>query len=285
MATSTLESAGRSFKVGQHQAFLREEGQGEPVVCMHGVPASSFLYRKMLPLLAQKGYRALAFDLLGMGLSDKPKDFDYSWTHLGKWCSQAIEALALQKYHLILHDIGGPLACEMIGHHPERVRSVTLLNTPIANLGSFKMPFPMFFFEQRGLGEMFLAGTVPFLFRFLMHWRGIHKKESFHLKDAQAYIQLLNHRDKGRSFLKIMRSFEATPAKEEQYIQALKNLAVPIQIVWGVNDPGLTLAKHGTPLQKSLGLEGITQLPGSHFLQEDYPEEIVEATIRMIQNP
>lgn len=55
-----------------------DEGDGPPVVCLHGVPASSFLYRKVVPELAARGLRGLAFDLPGLGLAERPQDFDYS---------------------------------------------------------------------------------------------------------------------------------------------------------------------------------------------------------------
>ncbi|MEO1655415.1 MAG: alpha/beta fold hydrolase [Bacteroidota bacterium] len=277
------QQGGRFFKVGDHRAFLREEGPGEAVVCVHGVPSSSYLYRKMIPLLARQGYRGLSFDLIGMGLSDKPGDFDYSWTGLGKWSAQAIEALEIEKYHLIIHDIGGPVGVEMLGHHPEKILSVTILNTLLVNLGSFSKPFPMYFFEKKGIGEAFLATTLPLFFQKLMHWRGIHQNKSFTRDDARTYVQLLNHGDKGKAFLQIMRSFEARAAKEKQYLDTLRGLQVPIQIIWGVNDPGLTTSQYGYPLQKALGLDQITELPGSHFLQEDYAEEIVGQVLGMIR--
>ena len=56
------------------RSFVREQGDGDPVVLMHGVPVSSFLYRKVLPLLAERGLRGVAFDLPGLGLAEKPEE-------------------------------------------------------------------------------------------------------------------------------------------------------------------------------------------------------------------
>src|SRR6266511_775175 len=56
-------AAGREFEAGGVRSFVREQGEGDPVVLMHGVPVSSFLYRKVLPLLAERGLKGVAFDL------------------------------------------------------------------------------------------------------------------------------------------------------------------------------------------------------------------------------
>jgi haloalkane dehalogenase len=55
--------ASREFEAGGIRGFVREQGDGDPVVLMHGIPVSSFLYRKVLPLLAERGLRGVAFDL------------------------------------------------------------------------------------------------------------------------------------------------------------------------------------------------------------------------------
>ena len=281
-AVRSHADSGKWVEVNGQQAFVFEKGEGVPVVCLHGVPASSFLYRKIIPLLAEMGYRGIAPDLLGMGLSAKPKDADYSWTSLGNWCGQLLDELGLKQYHLVIHDIGGPIGCELIANAPERVLSVTILNTPIANLATFKKPFPMFFFEQAFIGEVFLQTTVPFLFRFLMHLRGVYNNRVFGLPEARAYLYFLKREDKGASFLKIMRSFEANADKEKLYLDALRALDVPKQMIWGIHDKGLTLEKYGVPLQKALRLDKICEVQGSHFIQEDCAPAISDQILALI---
>ena len=102
-------SAGREFGAAGVRSFVREEGDGEPVVCLHGVPASSFLYRKVLPELANRGLRGVAFDLPGLGLAQRPPEFDYTWTGLGRFCAAAVDALELDRFELLVHDIGVPV--------------------------------------------------------------------------------------------------------------------------------------------------------------------------------
>jgi pimeloyl-ACP methyl ester carboxylesterase len=71
---SEHRAAGRRFEAAGISSFVREAGPpgGEPVVCLHGVPASCFPYRKVLRELAARGLRGIAFDLPGLGLADRP---------------------------------------------------------------------------------------------------------------------------------------------------------------------------------------------------------------------
>jgi haloalkane dehalogenase len=122
---------GREFTAAGVRSFVREEGAGEAVVCVHGIPASSFLYRKLLPVLAERGLRGIAFDLPGLGLAARPVAFDYTWTGLGAWCAAAVDALALDRFHLVVHDFGGPVGFELCARMPDRIRSLTILNTAV----------------------------------------------------------------------------------------------------------------------------------------------------------
>ena len=116
-------SAGREFEAAGIESFVVEQGEGHPVVLMHGIPVSSFLYRKVVPLLSERGLRGVAFDLPGLGLAAKPPVFDYSWSGLGRWTGEAIDALGIQRCHLVLHDIGGPIALEWALRNRHRVRT------------------------------------------------------------------------------------------------------------------------------------------------------------------
>jgi haloalkane dehalogenase len=113
-------AAGRTFAVDGLSSFVREQGDGAPVVLLHGASTSSFMYRKVLALLAARGLRGIAFDLPGQGLAERPADsaFDYTWTGLGAFARRAIDALGIDSFHLVVHDIGGPIGFEVATHHP-----------------------------------------------------------------------------------------------------------------------------------------------------------------------
>src|SRR5919198_3468526 len=183
-------AAGRRFEAGGVSSFVREDGQGEPVVCVHGVPASSFLYRKVLPELAARGLRAVAFDLPGLGLADRPTDFDYTWTGLGRFCAAATDALGLDRFHLVVHDIGGPVGFELAAAMPARVASLTVLNT-LVEVDTFKRPWSMEPFARRGVGELYLRTLTKPAFRFLMRLQGIQNADSIPRAELDAYVDLL----------------------------------------------------------------------------------------------
>jgi pimeloyl-ACP methyl ester carboxylesterase len=144
---------GRRLEVTGAGTTVWHEGSGEPVVCLHGVPSSTFLYRKVLAQLADRGLRGIAFDLPGLGLADRPKDFDYSWSGLGAWTRAAVESLGLDRFHLIVHDIGGPIGFDLVARVPDRIASLTVLNTMV-RVATFKRPWSMEPFARRGIGEL-----------------------------------------------------------------------------------------------------------------------------------
>ena len=104
---------GHNFEAAGVESFVRVEGKGAVVLCMHGVPSSSFLYRKVLSGLASRGLRGVAFDLPGLGLASRPDDFDYSWTGLGAFAAAVVDALGLEQFHLVVRDFGGQSASSL----------------------------------------------------------------------------------------------------------------------------------------------------------------------------
>ena len=285
MTTSLLErhrASGQVFTAGGIRSFVLDEGprDGEAVVCLHGVPASAYLYRKVLPALATRGLRGIAVDLPGLGLAERPLDADYSWTGLGRWLGSAIDALELDRVHLVVHDIGGPIGLEVAAAEPHRVRSLTILNTTIA-VESFNRPWVMEPFAHPVVGEAWLKSMqLPGIFVALMRALGVTRRVP--AAEIACYVPLLLGDDGGRAFLKIMRVFEATPDKQRHYLAALRSKPYPVQVVWGVRDRMLTWRRYGVQAQLAAGLDDAILLPGKHFVQEDCPEEIAEAVRQLV---
>jgi len=273
-------AAGRQFEAGAVRSFVREQGEGEAVLCMHGVPASAFVYRKVLAELADRGFRGVAFDFPGLGLADRPVDFDYTWTGLGRFSVAAVDTLALDRFHLVVHDIGGPIGFELAAAMPERVATLTVLNAPVA-VDGFKRPWVMEPFARRGIGEVYLRTLNKPVFRVLMGVVGVKNMDAVSRAELDAYVDLLRMGDRGRAFLRIMRGFEPTAEKQALYERVLRDGRYPVQIVWGANDPGLKLAVHGEQARRLAGLEEIHQLPAKHFLQEDQAPAVAELLARL----
>ncbi len=271
-------AAGRTFTAGGVEGFVREAGAGEAVLCIHGVPTSSFLYRKVLDELAARGLRGVAFDLPGLGFAGRPEDFDYSWSGLGRYCASAVRELGLERFHLVVHDVGGPVGFELAAALPERVASLTILNTLI-EADTFKRPWSMEPFARPGLGELYLKGLSKPAFRALMALQGVNDRRAVTGAELDAYVDLLKREDGGRAFLKIMRGFERTPAKADLYRGVVSSDRYPVQVVWGENDPALKIGEHGAAAQRIAGVDTIHRTPGKHFLQEDCAPQIAERVL------
>lgn len=261
--------SGRAFAAGGVRSFVRETASrgGEPVVCVHGVPTSSFLWRKVLGELEGLGLHGVAFDLPGLGLADRPQRFDYTWTGLGRWTLAAIDALQIERFHLVVHDIGGPIGFEVAAEVPHRVRSLTVLNTMV-RVDEFRRPWPMEPFARRGVGELWLRGMSHRGFRLLMRRTGVLDQARVSDAELDAHLDLLRRDDGGRAFLRIMRGFERTAAKRERYERALTG-PYPVQVVWGTEDPFLRVGEHGEHARTTARLPRIDTVPARHFLQED----------------
>jgi pimeloyl-ACP methyl ester carboxylesterase len=277
-------AAGREFEAAGIQSFVRERGGGDAVLCMHGVPASSFLYRKVIDELARHGLRGVAFDLPGLGLAARPQQFDYSWTGLGKFSIAAVDALGLDRFHLVVHDIGGPVGFEIAASMPERIRSITVLNTAI-EVARFHRPWMMEPFARRGVGKLWLASMIKPAFRQLMYYAGIHDRAATPPAELDAYVDLIKREDGGQTFLKIMRGFEPTAAKQRRYTSVVRDVPYPVQVVWGANDPTLKLSVYGEQAKRATGVAAIHALPGKHFLQEDQAPAIADQIAALARQP
>jgi pimeloyl-ACP methyl ester carboxylesterase len=276
-AIEVHQAAGRRFQAGGVQSFVREQGRGAPVVLLHGVPSSSFLYRKVIPVLAQQGLRGLAFDFPGLGLADRPVDFDYSWSGLARWTGEAIDALGIERCHLVVHDIGGPIGFEWAIHNPHRVHSLTVLDT-LVEVAGFRRPWSMRPFAVRGLGPLWLRSVSRFAFSQLFYLQGVADRRAVPRHEIYAHYELLKRADGGRAFLRIMRGFELTEEKQRFLWEGLAERPYPARIVWGERDPALGLDQMRV-VQRVLRVDDPILLPAKHFLQEDQPTAVAHSIV------
>jgi haloalkane dehalogenase len=127
---------------GLRMAYL-DEGppDGAPVLLMHGEPSWSFLYRKVIPVLAKAGLRAIAPDMIGFGRSDKPASMeDHSYARHVAWMrALAFDHLGLREVTLVGQDWGGLLGLRLVAEHPDRFARVVAANTGLPT-GDQPMP-------------------------------------------------------------------------------------------------------------------------------------------------
>jgi tRNA(adenine34) deaminase len=120
---------------GLRMHYLDEGPREAPLtyLCLHGNPAWSYLYRKMIPIFAASGARVIAPDMIGFGKSDKPKKESF---HSFKWHRQCllefIERLHLKNVVLVVQDWGGILGLTLPMHAPQRYQGLLLMNTTLA---------------------------------------------------------------------------------------------------------------------------------------------------------
>lgn len=266
--------AGRDFEAGGVRSFVREQGEGDPVVLMHGIPVSSFLYRKVLPLLAERGLRGVAFDLPGLGLAEKPDAFDYTWSGLGRWTGEAIDALGIDVCHLVLHDIGGPIGLEWALSNQERIASLTVLDT-LLDVGHFRRVWTMDLAAPPVLGALWVASMRPPVARWLFYMQGIGDRSATPAHEVDAHFALLHRDGGGRSFRKIVRGFELTEEKERFYTEGLSDVGWPATILWADRDPALGENRRRV-FEEVLATEAKV-ISAKHFLQEDQAPAVADA--------
>ena len=257
------------------------QGTGPMVVCLHGVPTSAYLYRNVLPELASRGMEGVALDFPGLGFAHRPADFDYTWTGLSAWLEKALAAAKIDSFHLVVHDLGGPIGFDLVRRVPQRILSLTVLNT-LVNVSRFSKPLVMRPFSVPVLGRLWvLQMNSPIIFPFF-RWKGILAGPNY--AEIRAYGDLLVLGDGGRAFRKIMGRFETTREFEERILPPLRDREFPAQIVWGKHDTELPVTSMGSDVKRALDLQTeIHQVEGKHFLQENCAAEIAERIALLVR--
>jgi haloalkane dehalogenase len=116
-----------------------DEGNGEVILCLHGEPTWSFLYRKIIPVLS-RGHRVVAMDFIGFGKSDKHRDKqDYSFKMHKDTLASFIEELKLERINLVVHDWGGLIGLTVASEMPHQIARMVIMNTGLP-IGKEPMP-------------------------------------------------------------------------------------------------------------------------------------------------
>lgn len=111
-----------------------DEGNGDPIVCFHGEPTWSYLYRKLLPPLTSAGHRVICPDYAGFGRSDKPTDPRwYSYDRHVEMVSGLLDTLDLRDATVVVQDWGGPIGLRWAVENADRVGRLAILNTGLFN--------------------------------------------------------------------------------------------------------------------------------------------------------
>jgi haloalkane dehalogenase len=242
-----------------------DEGEGAPVVFLHGEPTWSFLWRKVIPPVRDAGFRCLAPDLAGFGRSDKPTDIDfYSYDLHVEQTATLFEELDLRGATVVVHDWGGPIGLRLAVEHPDRIERLVIMDTGLFS-GRQRMTDAWMAFHD------FVERTEDLPVGFLV--RGACKtdpgEEVIHAYDAP-YPDAASKAGARAFPLMLPQTPDAPGAAAGQRVtEALREDRRPTLMLWADSDPVLPFSV-GERFAETIGREAPRKIEGaSHFLQED----------------
>jgi pimeloyl-ACP methyl ester carboxylesterase len=256
--------------LGDVSLHVRDQGSGRPVVLLHGWPDTGDLWRHQVSALAAAGYRAIAPDLRGFGGSGKPADLAaYTAPALVGDVVGLLDALGIQRAHLIGHDWGAAVAWMTAALAPDRVASMTALS--VGHPASFRSAgwrqreksWYMLMFQFAGVAERWLSGDN---FRNLREW-------SAH-PDIESVIEQLADPAALTASLSLYRAI-LPPESLVQPPTPLPPVTVPAMGVWSSGD--FALAEEGMTgsVRYVTGPWRYERIDGAgHWLQLDKPGKV-----------
>jgi len=251
------------------------------ILLLHGEPAWSYIYRNMIPILVQNGYRVIAPDLIGFGKSDKIIGFEqYTYTNHTKWVNHFIEKLELNNIKLYAHDWGGMIGLRIVAQQPHLFSHIIISD---AFLFTGKEITPKSFknwvkFAKNDVS--FNAGTV-------MNW-------ATNVNLSQETIKAYNAPYPNEEYMYGLRIFPSLIPTEESDKEAkinltlmdkLKILETPFLTIWGDNKDAMWLGKDKILQLEINGAKNVNHqtIHANHFLQEDNPELLTEIILNFIK--
>ncbi len=241
---------------------------GPPIVCLHGWSASLYLFRHSLELLAQRGYRVVAVDLRGHGLSDKPKTRGaYSIdAHLAD-LDALLDALECSRAILVGQSMGGGLALHYALRHPERVCGLVAINP--SSLVSIPLLTAARVAPRSLVGAIGRRMMPRWLVRFILQHIAYGDGSLVTERDVDEYwapTQLPGFIAAARAALS---EFEWRPLRPAEAVA----LAVPSVVILGRQD---RLVRNAERAARALANADVRMLEGGHCVNEELPEAVCE---------
>lgn len=263
----------RHLDIAGHRLAYRDEGAGPVVLMVHGTPSSSAEFAAVIEALRGRA-RCVAIDHLGFGGSDKPADADYSITAHRARLSQALDALGIDRFHLVAHDFGGAIALPLVLDRPERALSVTLMSTWLWPLGETD---PALEKQRRVMTSGFMRWLylhANFSARVLVKlaW-GRHRPLT--REKHRAYMSAFPSRDARHGTVAFLRAlFDADEPAWAMHPRLAALRGLPVQVVWGSRDI-INLATYERWLRTLPQARGAVLPEVGHFIADEAPELLV----------
>jgi haloalkane dehalogenase len=272
--------ASHYFQTPAGKLHYVDEGSGEVVVMLHGNPAWSFLYRKLIKQLSPH-YRCIAPDHIGFGLSDKPANWSYLPEEHAKNLEALIEHLGLKNITLVVGDWGGPIGMQYAVTHPDNVARLIVMNTwawPV-NRDFHYVSFSAFMGGP--IGRLLIKRFNFFVTSFMRVAFGDKSKlgehAHQHYKDA-----LPTAASRKGCYIFPKQIIASTPWLEQLWNKFAVLKDKPALFVWGMKDVAFRekeLQQWQQALPNSLTLRLNTV---GHFVPEEAPEELGKAALAFL---
>jgi pimeloyl-ACP methyl ester carboxylesterase len=282
-ADEVAPPTGRFITVDGFQTYVEEAGPvtADAVILIHGMGGSTFSWRLTLPALADAGYRAVAMDLKGFGLSAKRYEEDYSHGAQADFIAGVMDELDIPAAVLVGHSMGGNVVAHFALRYPERVAKLVLVDAAVALDGEdsrFRLlgalvRIPPFRRAARiamrvTLNADRVTGMLASAYR---------SPDAVTAEVAAGYLAPQRVKDWDLALLGILRDSnrQALPAP-------VSNIAAPVLIIWGEDDTWVPLA-HGRRLQAAVGGSELAVIPeAGHLPMEERPAQFEQALLDFI---
>jgi pimeloyl-ACP methyl ester carboxylesterase len=249
-----------------------DQGTGEPVLLVHGFPDTHDIYRHQVPALVEAGYRAITFDLRGFGGSDKPTDTaQYTPQMTIADIAGVLDAVGVDKAHLVGHDWGAMLSWTFATAMPDRVSSLTALS--LGHLGAYQAAG----WEQKEKAWYILQFQNPLVEEWLLRDDAANFRSFFaQHPDIDQVIEAVSGPGALTAALALYRAWAPPEALLAPAIEFPK-LALPVLGVHGVRDPYLTAKQMADSEKYVSGSWRYESLPDvGHWLTLEVPDRINE---------
>ncbi|SHF22141.1 Pimeloyl-ACP methyl ester carboxylesterase [Modicisalibacter ilicicola DSM 19980] len=253
--------------VDGYKIVFREQGEGNTVILLHGIPTNSLMWRDIIPQLA-KNHRVIAPDLLNYGQSEKPLDADVSINAQSRIIIGLMNALGIPYADVVAHDIGGGIAQLMAVSDAQRVRKLVLLDSICFD----SWPIPEFEPLQKPGAEtdMGLDEFIGMMRDFMPN--GVQDKSVMTDEIIDLYVSPWSTEDGKHAFFRNLRRLnkEYTEAIADE----LKHLPHQTLVLWGDKD-AFQKPAYAPQLTKAIpNAELVWIKDAGHWLIEEKPEEV-----------
>jgi pimeloyl-ACP methyl ester carboxylesterase len=284
ISIESWQALGRTISTPDGQVWAVERGRlndppRPPVLILHGFPTSSWDFAAAVERVAESR-RVIAFDFIGYGLSDKPRDFGASLFEQADVAQLVARAFGITRAHVWAHDMGTSVATELCARRergllPFAIESLALMN------GSVHIELAHLTFGQHilksPLGPVFARLTTATTFKAQMKRVFAHAPSEAEL---DGMWQLVARADGHAVLPALIRYTEERARFRRRWIGALERLDVPALVAWGARDPVAVMAIADALAAEIPGCERVTWDDLGHYPQVEDPARVVGALTR-----